>query len=891
MRKWTYLVAGLLICGTAATVTSCIDNEEPAGITDLRGAKAELLRAKAQVEVAEAAIKTAQANLIQVKADLKAEKLAQEKLRTALLEAQTEDAKKAIEEEAALRAERAKASLIAAQQASAQADAMYQQALLEIEMQLATMKDDAYANALQDLLLNKSYSYTIAAYKYVEQSKTISLDNGERVEITYYEVLPDPENNKEVSVRGLIALSQELSVAKNELVNLQKQKMDIEFSMKPEDLTKKYTALKAYWEGVKAGEQEALDAYKKIEDTEITAWEEAYKQLETEIDEATAAKDAIAKKLEEDLVPLTTQGTELDNKYAEISELKIEVPTGIESRVWQLLWAVLEQYNGTPLGNKLSEMLYAQTSWVDGKCIVANGAYTIKLSAGDKNNVLGCFIDTNYDDEPDMTVLDYLQSLIVTAENQAQAERQLMILETNLTDATKPYQDSLTAWTNAKDAFLAAADKYKYRYKNSLASRKYDAYSKIIAAVDVYLQKATPTDTDKKDIKNQIADFLTQRMEIDGFTYWYKEDPDDATKNVTMQAALKDATESDDALTAFITLYTQNENAALGGEWLQWGGLFGRLYQVAENLWGEPITWNGAWVTSSAKTDMLTPITYELWKETMENSQIVSANEVNGRTWTAGYSYIYESMYNRGITNAISDLTNAFAIPENMGYRFNKWNVKILLGDGLANDYFVATYLRDNQKELISNNSSYQTFVANWQALYDANKVIVDKYYADKYALNLQKAELENAAKVETAKYEVILAEKDLLKGIMNRYFKVTIDENDYDNAEAARQAFDAIKNKIIDIEGGVKEPAEGAPVYTKGSLAEADEEIAICDNYLKALTADPSTYITVKDAAVLALETLIESKQAEIDAITVLWDLANKKKAELLKALTGAAQ
>ena len=33
MRKWTYLVAALLMSGTAATFTSCIDNEEPAGIS------------------------------------------------------------------------------------------------------------------------------------------------------------------------------------------------------------------------------------------------------------------------------------------------------------------------------------------------------------------------------------------------------------------------------------------------------------------------------------------------------------------------------------------------------------------------------------------------------------------------------------------------------------------------------------------------------------------------------------------------------------------------------------------------------------------------------------------------------------------------------------------
>ena len=37
MRKWTYLVAALLMSGTAATFTSCIDTTEPAGI-ERRGA-------------------------------------------------------------------------------------------------------------------------------------------------------------------------------------------------------------------------------------------------------------------------------------------------------------------------------------------------------------------------------------------------------------------------------------------------------------------------------------------------------------------------------------------------------------------------------------------------------------------------------------------------------------------------------------------------------------------------------------------------------------------------------------------------------------------------------------------------------------------------------------
>ena len=103
MRKWTYLVAALLMGGVSTSLTSCIDNDEPAGITDLRGAKAELLRAKAQVELAEAAIRNANAAIQQAKADYLQEKVAQEKLTTDYLTAKNEDKKIALQQQAALR--------------------------------------------------------------------------------------------------------------------------------------------------------------------------------------------------------------------------------------------------------------------------------------------------------------------------------------------------------------------------------------------------------------------------------------------------------------------------------------------------------------------------------------------------------------------------------------------------------------------------------------------------------------------------------------------------------------------------------------------------------------------------------------------------------------------
>ena len=65
MNKKLFLGAillGTMVVSTGA-LTSCIDNDEPEGITELRGAKAELLRAKAAVELAKAEVQKQEANI------------------------------------------------------------------------------------------------------------------------------------------------------------------------------------------------------------------------------------------------------------------------------------------------------------------------------------------------------------------------------------------------------------------------------------------------------------------------------------------------------------------------------------------------------------------------------------------------------------------------------------------------------------------------------------------------------------------------------------------------------------------------------------------------------------------------------------------------------------
>ena len=67
-KKWTYVAVACMLLGTAPVFTGCIDTDEPAGLEDLRGAKSELLRAKAAVEAAKVAEVEAQAALLQAQA-------------------------------------------------------------------------------------------------------------------------------------------------------------------------------------------------------------------------------------------------------------------------------------------------------------------------------------------------------------------------------------------------------------------------------------------------------------------------------------------------------------------------------------------------------------------------------------------------------------------------------------------------------------------------------------------------------------------------------------------------------------------------------------------------------------------------------------------------------
>ena len=136
---------GALMVGSSVTFTGCIDNDEPAGIENLRGAKAELLKAKAAVETANAAYRDAETQL--KLAEVEKEKLTNEGIKLANqlkeLELQEETAKT----EAA----------IAEIQAKLEQNKLKWEAELLKEKETLAVAQKAYEDAMKALELSKTY--------------------------------------------------------------------------------------------------------------------------------------------------------------------------------------------------------------------------------------------------------------------------------------------------------------------------------------------------------------------------------------------------------------------------------------------------------------------------------------------------------------------------------------------------------------------------------------------------------------------------------------------------------------------------------------------------------------------------------------------------------------
>lgn len=330
MRKWTYLVATLLIAGTTATFTGCIDTDEPEGIVNLRGAKSELIKAQAAVELVEVELKKAQVaeqelvnaglalqnksaeidlqlhqldveiKKLEVEREQAATDLKKAEIAAAIAKAEAEQTK--WENEKLLIVEQYKEKMLLAETATAKAQDAYKQAMEQIEASKLLLTDQeqarlngikgqvAYAKQAMDLAMY-GYSTTVIKIKRIGGSSTTVTtppEEGDEVGTTttttvvnptgiYYIITEDPTQSEGGYQPGSLKKLQEDLVNYAELVAVKNIAAILD-----------HEVIKAEFNLESA--QKAADLLKAILDNEYTTvadWEAEVKKLQDDIDALT----------------------------------------------------------------------------------------------------------------------------------------------------------------------------------------------------------------------------------------------------------------------------------------------------------------------------------------------------------------------------------------------------------------------------------------------------------------------------------------------------------------------------------------------------------------------------------------------------------------------------
>lgn len=175
MRKWTYPVAALLVGGATTTFTGCIDNDEPAGIEQLRGAKAEFIKAKAAYEDALTQIQLVKVEREQVALEADKVALDLQKLNLEKEQASTAWLKDSLQARQDTLAASLKEQLLAIQKKEADTNADLQASLAALEVAMVTAKDEAFGEAIKDVKealagITKGESHTYGALDYLKNS-------------------------------------------------------------------------------------------------------------------------------------------------------------------------------------------------------------------------------------------------------------------------------------------------------------------------------------------------------------------------------------------------------------------------------------------------------------------------------------------------------------------------------------------------------------------------------------------------------------------------------------------------------------------------------------------------------------------------------------------------
>lgn len=619
MRKWTYLVAALLMGGVSTSLTSCIDNDEPAGINDLRGAKAELLRAKAQVELAEAAIRNANAAIQQAKADYLQEKVAQEKLNTDYQTAKNEDDKLALQQAAAIREQTYLKQLYAAQQEAKQAELDYQTALAKIEISLATVKDDAYAEALYDLLNNKAFNYN----KY-----TVSIDP------TTNKVTVEKDGTATGTVQGLIGLSKELATVKQDLANVIQQNLILGYKFDKDALKNDVAVEVEVKKAELAVSEKTLAELKEIIGISLDDFEAKYQEIADKKKEAENNKTNVSIEKAKDLAEnYDGKAQELKNKAAAQSEFTFEIPADVQDGFYQIVNNAKtdadDEYNTWETSNPSAtdEEKEAKKKELDIPTYEAILKLATIDAEGDYAFTNG--MKVNATAATKKTIIDAVKADVeekTEAQDVAQLEQAMKLAEDAETELKKSFDAAEKTWKAAAAAYDKAykADKYHITGQSE--------YDVVKGAVETY-NNSDKSAADQTALINAYKKYLNGDGTLEGRT---KLDGFKPADNINIATATADNLSA--RLTAFLSA-TDTDRFGDSTPTMN-GGYYEALKEAAADF--------------GVTVDQRTAYTYEEWTAAREASSPLSGATAG----TATYNYFTAMDEHADAVKAYEDAAN-----------------------------------------------------------------------------------------------------------------------------------------------------------------------------------------------------------------------------------------
>ncbi len=504
MRKWTYLVAALLVGGATTTFTGCIDNDEPAGIEQLRGAKAEFIKAKAAYESALTEIQLVKVEREKVELEKDQVDLELKKCSLEVEQAKTAEQKAYWEAEAQKRTEEFKAKMFNLQTLTAQAEYNNKKALMDIEVALLTMKDDVYTAKI------KEYRDLLVGYYYPQEGAE-----------TRYKVSGALDDLSEAKATLMRAEVEEINYLSQNKYYLEELQLDKTHATKTLEI-----------------QQSLLEEYKALDatgtDSKVLA--DKLKGYKTDLQALDAKEDEAYTKIEEmrkPIFPINQQIIEekikLDAQSSAYTLAKADVDPALVSGLYSAL--SVEEGEGALVEDL--DKIFVEDAW-DAELLKYQ--YTMKkdvvvkdLSLNEKATKIGAIanaIKAYYQGE-NSEAFDASGKLLDAYKTKF--ENELKRLEIDKKPAYAQFKADSITWIDAYAAYVGALK----AYNNYKGANTYQAIKKEITTYNSLKAEDKKLET-ANTLRTSILGYLEKRKAVDGLNVEFATNYKDALTDANL---------------------------------------------------------------------------------------------------------------------------------------------------------------------------------------------------------------------------------------------------------------------------------------------------------------------------------------------------------------------